>query len=132
MTDAIASLLDSIALSETLFSLVVGIVTVVWSLPRVQEFLKERRFGRFHRLYELAESAVIVTAHSWVDQVKRAQEGGKLGPDDVALARREAMDHLRSLIEREAPALLRHYNEEALERILERAHAALQREGSIE
>jgi ppGpp synthetase/RelA/SpoT-type nucleotidyltranferase len=102
-----------------------AIVTAVWSLPRVKHFIEGVHQTRLDRLWEFAEEAVSETYHSYTAERKRANEDGKITPEEAAKARAKALETLEGKLKRRAPKLLEHYGTEALQWMVQKVYGVV-------
>ncbi|MGD8239802.1 MAG: hypothetical protein PVH68_14680 [Armatimonadota bacterium] len=118
---AVIELVVEMLESPVFLELVGLVVAFIWALPRVQAWRKARMEGREARLFDFAVQAALSTYRAYVERLKLESEDGKLTLTERRQARRYARGALQDMLVEQAPDLLRHYGERALDEVLEEA-----------
>ncbi|MFW6189033.1 MAG: hypothetical protein ACOC7T_01250 [Planctomycetota bacterium] len=118
--------------SDWMIRLLAAVVAAVWALPRVRRYRRFARQSDWFRLFDLAQVAVMEVWHTYTAERKAAAADGKLTAEEARRARARAATHLRALMAEELPKLVEAYGQQALEAVVARVHAKLQKEGAVE
>ena len=125
MWDAVRSIVR-----DAFIQIVVAVVAAVWALPRIQQWRQGVKDGRWWRLEQLAENAVVQTWNAYVAGLKAA-DGAKLTPEQASKARQTAVAALTDLAAQELPGVVAQYGQSVLEALVAQVHARFQKEGAV-